>query len=130
MGCTVYSMLASPCPLVALRVIHTSFEAADHAHSRAVLSARLPLPPEAGTSGELLVTETAHLVIDGALMVVVEDPPHRANTVRIGRSQRFRGDRTRRAHMVVFTGQHARRLQTRRREPLVPAPKPEYGRDS
>jgi len=102
LGCTVYPMLASPCPLVALSVIHASFELADHAHSRAVLSARLPLPPEAGTSGGLLVIETAHLVSDGALMVVVADPPHRANAATIRRSQRFRGDRTRRAHMVVL----------------------------
>jgi hypothetical protein len=66
-------MVASPCPLVALRVIHGSFELADHAHSRSVFTARLPLPPEAGTSGGLLLIATAHFVSVGALTLVVAD---------------------------------------------------------
>lgn len=112
-------MVASPCPLVALSVIHESFELADHAHSRAVFSARLPLPPDAGISGGLLVIETAHFVSVGALILVDADPPHRANAATIRRSQTFREDRKRRAHMFVCTGQQAGRLQTGRREPLV-----------
>jgi hypothetical protein len=104
LGCTVYPTVASPCPLVALRVIHESFELADHAHSRSVFKARLPLPPDAGISCELLVTDTPHLLDDGALTLVVADPPHRANVATIRRSQRHRGDRSKRTHMLVGTG--------------------------
>lgn len=98
----MYATVASPCPLVALSVIQGSLELADHAHSRVVFSARLPFPPDAGISGGLLVIVTAHFVIVGALTLVVADPPHRANAAMMRRSQRFREERTGRAHMFVL----------------------------
>jgi hypothetical protein len=108
LGCTVYATVASPCPLVAPRVIHESCELADHAHSRAVLSVRLPLPPVAGISCGRFVIDTPHFVNDGALTLVVADPPHPATIATMRSGQRSRGERTRRlAHMFACTGQSA-----------------------
>jgi len=115
LGCTVYPMVASPCPLVALRVIHASFELADHAHSRSVLTARLPAPPDAGISGGLLVIDTEHLVWLGALTLVVAELPQPVNNKARTSGQRCRGDG---ARMVVCTDQRPEPLQSERRELL------------
>ena len=70
-----YPRLAGPCPSVLLRAIQEDSDRADHAHSRAVLTVSVPVPPAAG-AGELLpVIETPHLVIDGpATLTSVELP--------------------------------------------------------
>jgi hypothetical protein len=114
----VYPIFASPWPLVGLRVIHESFELADHAHSRSVVNARLPFPPDAGISAGLLVTDTAHRVTVGALTLVVADPPHPMNNATTRNGQSCRGDEMRPPHMFVCTGQRAAALQTERREQL------------
>jgi hypothetical protein len=84
---------------VALRVIHESFELADHAHSRSVFKARVPFPPAAGISGGLLVIDTPHLVSVGALTLVVADPPHLVKAATTRKGHRYRRERIRRAHM-------------------------------
>ena len=78
LGCTVYPTVAAPWPLAALNVIHESLALDDHAHSRAVSSVSVPLPPAAGISLELLLIETPHLTGVGPLTVVVADPPQAA----------------------------------------------------
>lgn len=111
-------MVASPWPLVALSVIHEFFELADHAHSRSVFSARRPLPPDAGTSGGVVVIDTAQRGDVGALTLVVADPPHPLNTVTIRRGHSGRGNGMRPPDMFVCTGQQIARVQTERREPF------------
>src|SRR5262245_11559516 len=112
-------MVASPCPLVALRVIHASFALADHAHSRAVFSARLPLPPAAVTSAGVLVIDRLHFVSEGALTLVVADPPQPATTATMRSGQRCRGDRRGLpGDMFDCTFSQPRRLQTERRQPF------------
>ena len=68
--------------------------------SRSVFTATVPLPPDAGISGVLLVMVTAHLVeVEvGALTLVVAEPPHPAAKVgsrrnRIGHSRGRHGIR-------------------------------------
>jgi hypothetical protein len=111
-------MLAPPWPLVALRVIHESFELADHAHSRSVFTTRLPFPPDAAISGGLLVIDTAQRVVVGALTVVVAEPPHAVNTATTRRGHSCRGEGIGPPHMVVCTGQRVGLMQTQRREQL------------
>jgi hypothetical protein len=94
-------MVASPWPLVLLRDIHESFELADHAHSRSVLSAKLPFPPEAGTSGGVLVIDTAHRLAVGALTLVVADPPQPLTTATMRRGQSCRANGIRSPNMFV-----------------------------
>jgi hypothetical protein len=84
-----------------------------------VFSARLPLPPDAETSGGLLVIDTAHRVPVGALTLVVAEPPHPTERATRRRGQSCREDGIRPPHMFVFTGQRTRRVQTERREQLI-----------
>ena len=72
--------------------------------SRSVFTATVPLPPDAGISGVLLLMVTAHLVEVGALTLVVAEPPHPAAKVgskrnRIGHSRGRNGIRP--THMFV-----------------------------
>src|SRR5262245_10276367 len=99
-------MAASPWPLVALNVIQASFELADHAHSRAVFNARLPLPPDAGISGGVLVMDTAHRSGVGALTLVVALPPQPVNRAQKRTGQSCR-EGMRAPHMFVRAGRRA-----------------------
>ncbi len=71
-----YSTLPSPCPLpVPLIVSHEAVEFAVHAHSRLVVTATAPRPPDAGTLSSGVGRLTEHRgTVDGAVDVDVEDP--------------------------------------------------------
>lgn len=61
---------------------HEDSDAADHAHSRAVVTVTWPEPPDAGTGVSGGVTETAHFEPGvGAVMLVVADEPQAAATM-------------------------------------------------
>jgi len=71
--------VVGPCPSVAVSVIQLPSACADHAHSRAVLTTSVPVPPDAGTFAESLVTLTPHLAAEGPTLVL-DDVPHAAST--------------------------------------------------
>jgi hypothetical protein len=117
-GSIEYPRLAGPCPCVLLREIQEASDRADHAHSRAVLTVSVPVPPAAG-AGELLpLIETPHLVIDGpATLTLVELPqPVTASTAmqparrklapRVGRVEHTIGDGPRRPDTVCNSRDH------------------------
>jgi hypothetical protein len=54
--------------------IHGACADADHVQSRVVFTATVPLPPAAGSSAVLFVTETSHLLPVGPTKLVLEDP--------------------------------------------------------
>jgi hypothetical protein len=103
----VYAIVAAPCPLVTPRLIQESWADADHAHSRAVSMTTLPVPPEAGNSGGRLLSDTAHLMAVGPLMLVVADPPHPAMTATSITGRRGRSDPARQSHMAFVVGVEA-----------------------
>ena len=50
-------------------------DAADHAHSRAVVTVMRPVPPSAGTVASVALSVTPQrAIVDGAVTVVVDDP--------------------------------------------------------
>jgi hypothetical protein len=59
---------------VVLSDIHGASEAAVHEQSRDAFTATLPVPPAAGSSGVLFVTEISHLSLVGPTKVVLADP--------------------------------------------------------
>ncbi len=70
----------SPCPLVPdLMLSQALSDAADQAHSRAVVTATWPAPPLEGRGALATLTETAHFDTEpGEVMLVVADEPHAA----------------------------------------------------
>jgi hypothetical protein len=84
-----YSTLPSPCPLLGpLNVSHAAVELAVHAHSRLVVTASAPRPPDAGTLSSEVPRLTEHRgTVEGAVDVDVEDPqPAPANATASART--------------------------------------------
>ena len=73
-GSTEYVTVAAPCPLVAVRLTHGASVDADQVQSRDVATVSVPVPPLAGTSAVLLVTEISHFSPDGPVTLVVVEP--------------------------------------------------------
>ena len=69
--------MPSPWPLPPALIVSQGFsEDAVHAHSRAVVTAIAPLPPDAGNGVSGPVTETPHLdTVAGDVIVVDADEP-------------------------------------------------------
>ena len=69
-------IVAGPWPSVVFRLIQPPPSArADHEHSRAVPIVSVPVPPAAGSDGELFVTFVVHLDADGPVTLVVDELP-------------------------------------------------------
>jgi hypothetical protein len=66
--------VAAPWPLVAVRLTHGASVDADQVQSRDVATVTVPLPPLAGSSDVLLVTEISHFSPDGPVTLVVVEP--------------------------------------------------------
>ena len=93
-----------------LRAIQEDSDRADHAHSRAVVTVSVPLPPAAG-AGELLPEiETPHLVIDGPATLTLVELPQPVNPSTAKQHARIRlAPRTGRVehhirHLFLITG--------------------------
>ena len=87
---TTYSTDPSPCPLdTPRRLSHGAFELAVHAHSRAVVMASDPVPPDAGTLRSVVASVTPHRgKVAGAVEVVDEDPQAVASTAASKRAKK------------------------------------------
>ena len=69
-------IVAGPWPSVVFSQIQSPPSAlADHEHSRAVPMVSVPVPPAAGSDGELFVTFVVHLDADGPLTLVIDELP-------------------------------------------------------
>lgn len=82
---------------------------ADHEHSRSEVTVSVPLPPDAGSSGALLVTATWHLVAVGPVTFVLVEEPQAAATAHANRIviSHARAGRTRNTYVVTIAGQRA-----------------------
>ena len=55
------------------KLIHGASAEAFHTQSRVVVTDMVPLPPDAGTSDVLLLTEMSHLFLEGSTTLVLID---------------------------------------------------------
>src|SRR5262249_46341835 len=70
---TVNDTDASPCPFRSpVIVTHVTVVATDHVQSRAAVTARVPLPPDASKVPGACPPATSHLAADGAVMDVLD----------------------------------------------------------
>jgi hypothetical protein len=89
---------------------------ADQAHSRAVSTTTLPVPPDAGISDGLLLIDAAHFVGVGPLTLVVAELPHPPMAMHSRTGPSCRSDLMRQSHMVVACVACKRRLPCKRRD--------------
>lgn len=97
LAATRYSIEPSPCPLLEPEMLsQPTSDAADHAHSRAVVTVMRPLPPSAGTVASIPLSVTPQrAIVDGAVTVDVDDPQPLTtaavkNTAPIGAERKMR----------------------------------------